>query len=144
MKLWTDDKDWEGVLAAAESDWVCALVNVHEDLECVKEERDQLAARVERLEHPATVLMENMQETIELLGAIGAAPNIVALINDLNFATDELVDALNETPSASLARVKAEAIREAIKYSESKFGGLVWPRELESYAQRLIDEAEGE
>lgn len=66
-----------------------------------------LAAHVERLDAPATVFIENVQEAVELLLSMGPAENIVALTQDLIRAADSMEAALNKGPTSSLARLKA-------------------------------------
>jgi chromosome segregation ATPase len=84
------------------------------ELDYVKKERDELLAWAESVESPSMVIIENIDETLDLLGE-GFPENIVHLKKDLNSGVTELHKVISDTPSASLARrdarMKAEALR---------------------------------
>ncbi len=76
----------------------------------LREQRDALAAHVERLDTPATAFIENVDEVIDMLRSLGSAENIARLCHDLSAAGDQLAEALDSTATASLARRDAELL----------------------------------
>jgi hypothetical protein len=96
------------------------LGSVETAVMALKQERDQLKAALQRVDDPATALIEDADEIVELLRAIGAG-NTDALADTVDRVADELTEALNETPVQSLAAHDAEVIEREAKPIATEF-----------------------
>lgn len=94
---------------------VMKIVEGLRERDAERDRADALAAHVERLESPSTVFIENVDEVVEMLISTGPAENILALSRDLSGAAERMVEALDDQPTASLARRDARMKSEALE-----------------------------